>query len=161
MRRTTARFCFLNMSSPVVLRSAHQTFGMSFAGALINDAGENMGIALSPAMSGKTGEGFRMESSINDKLAQSNLNIDRYWSLLFNPHEDPRDLRPLLYIGRGLLPMHKPLKDLVWKTSGLFTKAASVGPVDAQKSAYMETIVDVGDTALPSTSDTTTHLSQA
>ena len=161
MRRATAHFCFLNMSSPAVLRAHHQAFSISFAGALVNDNGDNMGLALSPAMAGKVGEGFRMESSINDKLAQSNLNIDRYWSLLFNPHEDPRDMRPLLYIGRVLLPMTKTLKDIVWKTSGLFTKAASVGPVDAQKSADMETIIDVGDTALPPTSDTTTHLSQA
>lgn len=133
MRRTTARFCFLNMSSPVVLRSAHQTFGIAFAGALINDAGENMGIALSPAMSGKTGEGFRMESSINDKLAQSNLNIDRYWSLLFNPHEDPRDLRPLLYIGRVLLPMNRTLKDLVWKTFVFFYQGCIRGPSGSAK----------------------------
>ena len=133
MRRTTARFCFLNMSSPVVLRSAHQTFGMSFAGALINDAGENMGIALSPAMAGKIGEGFRMESSINDKLAQSNLNIDRYWSLLFKPHEDPRDMRPLLYIGRVLLPMNRTLKDLVWKTSGFFYQGCIRGPSGSAK----------------------------
>ena len=160
-KKATARFGFLNYSALSLVRASHQTHAVEFMGAMVNDYGHNLAMVVSPSYSSQKGEGYRMEGEINKKLAEANLNIDRFWTLTFEKHEDPRDQRPLLHMGRIALPMNKQLKDSQWKHSGLFTHAACVGPCKASKTNDMEIIMDVTETALPKTTDQTTHMAPA
>eukprot|EP00973_Karenia_brevis_P033161 4575029-Karenia_brevis.AAC.1 len=57
--------------------------------------------------------------------------------------------------------MTTSFKDTIWRNSGLFKKSAQVGPVKHQKSINMLDIEDVSESALPPTSDGTTHISAA
>ena len=102
----------------------------------------------------------RQEHIINQKLYDVNLNIDRHWTLCFSPHDDARDQRPLLYIGRIALPMAKLLKDSVWRKSSLVSSAPVIGPLRALKTSDLVEIEDVGECALPNTTDTSSHVSQ-
>eukprot|EP00959_Pyramimonas_sp_CCMP1952_P233413 4878376-Pyramimonas_sp.AAC.1 len=61
-------------------------------------------------------------------------------------------------MGRICTPLSKRLKDSCWKTSGLFSQAALVGPVKAMKTVDMEMISDVSEAALPPTTDQHAHI---
>ena len=89
---TTGRLVYLNLSAPSLFRAAHERFAFNFMGAVINhDAGDNIGLVLSPNFAKEPGRAHQQESVVNGRLADSNLNIDRLWTLSFDSHKDNRD----------------------------------------------------------------------
>ena len=114
------KLAFLNSAAPALIRAVHAKFAYEFLGAIVNEPSvDAMGLSLAPAHTHEKGQVYRMESIYNDTLASANLNIDRSWALSFDGHDDARDERPLLRMGRVLLPMNKPLKYSMWKHSNL------------------------------------------
>ena len=156
------KLCFSNSAAPSLVRSNLQQFSYDLCGAIVNEEnGDNLGVTLCPAQALTRGQGHVQEASFTKRLAGSNLNIDRVWSLTFDGHEDPIDERPLMFLGRIMLPMATRVKDSGWKSSHLLTKAPWVQAGTWQRSADMQMIEELGEEALPTTADTTVHPSQA
>ena len=132
------------------------------SGATVNQPqSDNIGLTVGPIFTNKSGQVYRLESFINTKLAEANINIDLIWGLSSQPHEDPGDERLLFYPGRLLLPMERSLRTSIWKTSSLLSKTCQVGPVQAVKTTDMVAVEDMDDMALPASSISETHMSQA
>ena len=126
---------------------------------MLSDANsECMGLVVSPAVATHKGTAYKQEHIINNKLADCNLNIDRFWTMPFLAHDDQREQRPLLYVGRIAFSMAHSLGNSVWRKSPLLTSAPQIGPLRAIKTGDMLTIEEVSETVVPSTSDTTTHM---
>ena len=103
---TGMKLSFLNSAAPSLVRSNLQQFSYDLCGAIVNEEnGDNLGVTLCPAQALTRGQGHVQEASFTKRLAGSNLNIDRVCSLTSDGHEDPRDERPLMFLGRIMLPM--------------------------------------------------------
>ena len=123
--------------------------------------GANVGVTLGPSHTKAKGQVFRQQNMVNEKLAAANMNIDRMWTLQFNAHQSSLDERPLMHMGRVFLPMATDFKNCTWRKSDVVARNALVGPVDAPNPADMQIIEDLSETALPSSSDPNSHITQA
>lgn len=161
-KNADAAFCFVNMIAPSLIRSQSWKTIYELIGAIVNmpDA-DNIGVTIGPSFTSQKGQVYRQESLVNDKLAAANLNIDRCWNLQIAAPDDGRDERPLLHMGRVCLPMGKPLKSQMWRQCTVLAKNPSIGPAASLKTSDMQIVEDISDTALPASTDATTHMSPA
>ena len=80
------------------------------------------------------------------------LNFDAKFGLSFKEKTDLRDTRPLFYDGRVVIPTGTDLKEYFWARSSLLN--GKVQECEQRKTSAMTTIEEVGDTALPTSTDT-------
>ena len=159
---TRMKLGFFNTSAPGVIRKDESNFAYDMLGALVNQGtADNMGLVLGPTFCTTKGQVWKQEANINERLANSNLNIDRSWILTFEHGGDTRDERPLLYIGKIGLPGNGILKKSAWANSSILSKTSQIGPVMQQKTGDMiEKEELVGENPkMPVTTDPTTHMS--
>ncbi len=155
--------CIVNWANPGTFAATSQRCQATLAGSLVNAGGEhNIGLVLYPVWHYKKGHLFKAEAKAHELLNQRLLNVDRHFALSFDGKNDEREKRALVYPGTIALPMDTDHADETynkWKTTALFRKPLLTDAVLLQ-SRDMVMPEDLRDTALPDTSDMTTHIPQ-
>lgn len=82
--------------SASVSKAQPQKHQASVMGTCINDSAAplNMGLMLQPAMSSKRGSLWKEEEAARKILANSNLNMDTCFCIVFDSKVDLREMRP-------------------------------------------------------------------
>ena len=96
----------VNLISPSTIRSQHLKACSALLGSTLNDGNnDNIGVILMPMHTSKKNMMWVTEVSILNLLGENRMNFDTPFCLRFQPHQDVRDERPLLYNGRIACPM--------------------------------------------------------
>ena len=99
---------FVNMASPSLVRGNVQCIAIELTGGVTRMPNvDNGALLIAPVHSNQKGQLYRQVASCNERLANTGLNIDRSWNLLFDAPDDPRDERPINFPGHFLLPLEK------------------------------------------------------
>ena len=90
----------------------------AFINWLLADDVNNLGLVLNPVHTYNRGKLHVDEQRVTTSLVNSPANIDCSFSLLFKDQVDNRDMRPLVYGGRMVLPNHiEPTKTIWWNSN--------------------------------------------
>ncbi|CAK8992869.1 unnamed protein product, partial [Durusdinium trenchii] len=138
----------------------------NLCGGIVNGLGRSIGVCLSPIHFYKRGSLRKAEQTCLTMLTNAALNSDLRFALAYACKTDEREKRPMLQPGIILLPggpdesaSHKVVWQ-TWRASGMLSKGA-ITEVTMNPSNSMHVIEDMRDDALPDSSDTATHVSQA
>ena len=144
---------FLNWASPSLIPGVVQDAQMSVLGWALHDNMQSCGLAFSPVFAYSQGKLHLEESKMVNQLTKGNHNIDIQFSLIFGEQCDARDLRPMVYPGRFILPspLGNPDKSMWFKSELRRTRRSS--EVRQLTPKDMKEIEDLSIDALPVTSD--------
>ena len=82
----------------------------------LNDGNnDNIGVILMPMHTTKKNMMWVTEVNILDLLGENRMNFDAPFCLRFDPHQDVRDERPLVYSGRVACPLGAKLHRTMFK----------------------------------------------
>ena len=114
----------LNWGAPATISSKLAALQTPIMGSILNEFEHSVGVVICPCLALTRGQVTKSTSTMLDKLAQSNVNLDRPFGLLFKERLDARDERPLMWPGRiGVGSKgNKEGKSNSWLRCDLFSK---------------------------------------
>ena len=152
--------CLLNWTAPSLIKTDIQDSQVNVMQWALNENLQSCGLVLYPVFAYRRGTLHMEESRTSKLLTCGNHNIDVQFSLLFAEASDSRDLRPLNYPGRFVLPsVLTDLNKTPWWSCSL-RKSRRTDPVRQVPAKELKEIEDLGRDALPAstwTRDSNVH----
>ena len=141
--------CLLNWTAPSLIKTDIQDSQVNVMQWALNENLQSCGVVLYPVFAYRRGTLHMEESRTSKLLTCGNHNIDVQFSLLFAESADSRDLRPLNYPGRFVLPsVLTDLNKTPWWSCSL-RKTRRTDPVRQVPAKELKEIEDLGRDALP------------
>lgn len=156
--------CLLNWAAPNLFTSALQRDQAALMGGLCNSSTSScIGVFVAPTFTFQRGKLYLTEKHCHELLSGSNLNLDHLCVLPFKGRNDDRERRSLVQMARVCQPMDEACAKQTseaFRTSSLMRKPL-LDEADLLLTKEMIQIEDMEETALPSSTDSATHASQA
>ena len=141
--------CLLNWTAPSLIKADIQDKQINVMQWALNDNLESCGLVLYPVFAYRRGTLHIEESRTTTLLTAGNHNIDVQFSLLFQESCDARDLRPLNYPGRLVIPsILTDVNKTPWWASSL-RKSRRTEPVRQVAARELKEIEDLNKDSLP------------
>ena len=141
--------CLLNWTAPSLIKCDTQDMQINVMQWALSDNLESCGLVLYPVFAYRRGTLHIEESRTTTLLTTGNHNIDVQFSLLFQESCDARDLRPLNYPGRLVIPsILTDVNKTPWWSSSL-RKTRRTEPVRQVPSKELKEIEDLTMDSLP------------
>ena len=155
--------CILNWAAPAIFQGSIPTRQANLLGALANSEWRGIGAVLTPVHFYQKGSLYKVEKKCMDSLANASLNTDQRFALAYSGRNDGREKRSLLQPGILVMPSSSTDAyeqcNATWKGAPVMRQAV-LTDIPQITSAEMHVIQDMSETALPTTTDVTTHASQ-
>jgi hypothetical protein len=145
----TVGYC--NWVAPCTISSENLTLQSNLLALVSNSGDQNISLVLMPQWAYKKGQLFLCENTVRKLLTERSLNIDLKYALIFNEKKDTRDLRPLMYDGRIIVPTGGVPSNFFFKKSDILS-----GKVDVCQQVHsrdMVQIEEISEKVLPSSTD--------
>ena len=141
----------VNWVAPSMIHHEHFEMQANIISMLCNGHVHNIMPILMPQFSYKRGQLYIADEMVNKVLSAREINVDAKFGLVFEGRPDARDSRRLIYDGRVAVPHGISEDGYIWTECQLMK--GKTDPAQMVSSRDLETIEEIGDEVLPSTTD--------